>query len=207
MARKHENDYFAMLVGMAECAAKAAVKLEEVLENFHVDDLPRLMDELHAIEHAGDEQKHTLVQKLAKEFLPPIEREDIMAIAGKIDDVTDSVEDVLLKIYMFNIQTIHPGAVEFAKMIVRCCNELVSTMKEFANFKKSRTIGEAIIELNRLEELGDELYIKGVSELFRSGGDMLEIVAWKEVYACFEKSCDMCEHVANLVENVIMKNT
>lgn len=207
MAKKNENDYFQMLAEMAQCACNAAEKLYDVFGSFNVDRVQDQMKELHEIEHAGDELKHVLVQKLIKEFITPIEREDIMIIAGHIDDVTDAVEDILQQVYIFYIRSIRPEAMEFCGLIKQCCNELLKLMREFGNFRKSQTIHNSVVELNRLEEIGDALYVRVVHDLYTKRGDPVEVSAWTEVYRCFEKCCDTCEHVANLVENVMMKNT
>ncbi len=165
------------------------------------------MKNLHAIENRADEMKHALVEKLVREFITPIEREDIMNITDRIDDVTDAVEDVLIKIYMFNIQSIHDDAIAFAGIIKTCCNKLLNVFQEFENFKKPKELHQMIVELNRLEEQGDALYINAVRKLYLSNANPREVGAWAEIYNGMETVCDTCEHVADLVEHVVMKNT
>ncbi len=207
MPKEKGNNYFSMLESMAESSFLAAVELERILTDFSVETLSDNMKKLHAVENKADGQKHELVARLVREFITPIEREDIMAITNQIDDVTDAVEDVLVKIYMFNIQSIHEDAIEFVGLVKKCCNELLHVFKEFANFKKPKTLHESIIELNHLEEQGDALYIGAVRKLYLSRADAREVAAWTEIYNGMELVCDTCEHVADLVENVVMKNT
>lgn len=208
MANKKGNNYFELMQDMVDCACRASERLEEILSSFQYSSIDDSLAEMHALEHEGDGLKHELTEKLAKEFITPIEREDIMAMAGEIDDITDCVEDVLIKIYMFNIKTINPNAVEFASIIKQCCNELLCVFKEFSHFKKSKNIHPAIVELNRLEELGDSLYTASVRELYIDDNpNPIHAATWTEVYNCLEKCCDTCEHAADLVENVIMKNS
>lgn len=206
MAKNH-NDYFKMFENMVVTSCRAAGKLQSVLSNYSMEDLDDNMKALHKIESEGDSQKHHLMKTLAKEFITPIEREDILQLADEIDDVTDSIEDILLKMYMYNVKEIQPNAIAFSDIIVQCCGELLSTMKEFATFKKSKTIHNSIIEMNRLEETGDQLYIQAVRTLYSERRDPLDTMVWTELYGCFEKCCDTCEHVVDVVEGVIMKNT
>lgn len=206
MGKKESNDYFQMFVTAVDYSCKAAQSLQEILTEFHPDSLPRQMKELHAIEHAGDECKHNLMEKLIREFLPPIEREDIIALAHEIDNVTDGIEDILLKIYMFNIHEIREDALAFTDLLVRCCQALKVTMEEFRRFKKSDQIKQSIIAINGLEEEGDNLYMAAVRKLFTTETMSLEVYAWTEVFARMEKCCDAVEHTANVVESVIMKN-
>lgn len=207
MSKTKGNNYFLMLENMAECSCRAAELLKKVLTNFDVEKLDEEIVNIHAIEHEGDERKHKLVSSLMKEFITPIDREDIMAIANTIDDVTDAVEDVLIRIYMYNITVICPNAIAFTDIIENICNEMHQMFKDFHNYKKPKTIHNSIVEINCLEEKGDDLYLKSVREMYASPVDAKETAAWTEVYNCMEKVCDVCEHAADFVEHVIMKNT
>ncbi len=207
MANVRGNDYFDIFVTMGDYACKTAQALQKIIENFDPDDLEDKLAALHEIEHAADEEKHTLMEKLAKEFIAPIEREDILRMASQLDDVVDGIEDILIIMYMYNVRKILPEANEFMKIIIQSCSATMTTLKEFRNFKKSKSIKDSIIEINRLEETGDKLYSDAMRRLYQSGSDPVEIMAWTEVYSRMERCTDACEHTANLVEEVIMKNT
>ena len=108
---------------------------------------------------------------------------------------------------MYNIQTIRPEALDFVDVIVQCCNALKKTMEDFQNFRKSTTIHDSIVEINRLEEVGDRLYTEAVRSLYLNCQNPIETVSWTEIFDRLESCCDACEHVANVVESVVMKNT
>ena len=103
MGRKKNHDYFSMLVDGVSYACAAAEMLNEYLQDFEPEKLSHHIEEMHKIEHAADIAKHEMLQKLLKEFITTIDREDILELADVIDDVTDSLEDVLLRMYMYNI--------------------------------------------------------------------------------------------------------
>ncbi len=206
MAKKRDGYYFTVFVEMVEYCCKAAVALDEVLHNYDPDTVEEKMQELHQIEHSADLAKHDMISKLIKEFITPIEREDIMALAHQIDNVTDAIEDVILRLYMYNIRTILPEALEFSKTITQCCEELKKMMQEFANFRKSKTIHEHLVRVNYLEEVGDRLYVQAVRTLYTTDHTAMEITGWTEMFERMEKCCDACEDVADVVESVIMKN-
>ena len=207
MAKKSDNYYFENFIQCVECGCQAAMMLEENLANFDVNRLSENLDELHKIEHDADKKKHEMMGVLVKAFITPIEREDIILLSQSIDEVTDQIEDVLIRIYINNVHTIRPEALQFTKVIIRCCKVLKEIMEEFANFKKSKTLHGLIIEINALEEEGDRLFIDSMRRLHTEVTDPLEIIAWREIYNFLEKCCDACEHVADAVESVIMKNT
>ena len=148
MARK-DNDYFNIFVELVEYSCKAAKLLIEVMTDYHPEELERRMEEMHQIEHSADLEKHLMMERLAREFITPIEREDIMQMAHQIDDVTDTIEDVLMRLYMFNITVIRKDALDVALIIEQCCEELKKALKEFGNFRKSKTLHKHIVEVNR----------------------------------------------------------
>jgi len=207
MARKKGNNYFESFVELAGYSCQAAELLCKIMNNFNSDDLPERMAEMHTIEHAGDEARHSIVKKLAREFITPIEREDIMALSDSIDTVTDTIEDVLIRMHMYNIRSIRPHALKMAEVIGKCCDALKKALDEFANFKKSQKIHELIVEVNHLEEDADKLFMEATRELYVNCADYKELVAWDTTFHYMEKCCDACEDVANVIENVIMKNT
>ena len=194
MVRKKENNYYEMFVEMVEYSHQAAVKLNEVLKNYNTEELSQIIKDMHEIEHAGDAKKHDLTKKLAAEFMTPIEREDIMQLSGEIDDVIDSIEDALLRAYMFNITEIRPEALEFTEIIVKCTSALKDTLKEFENFRKSSTIKSTIVEVNRLEDEGDAVYIRAMRRLYTENMDGVSVMSWTVMFDQLEKCCDKCEH-------------
>ena len=207
MGRKHDYDFFEAFVNLVQCSCSASNILQQTLENFNVNDLSEKIEIMHKVEHDADVAKHDLMHELAHAFITPIEREDIVLLAHALDDVTDAIEDVLIRIYIFNITAIPDEAFEFAGIIIRCCNSLKKIMQEFPNFKKPEKLYQGIIEINALEEEGDRMYTDVIRNLYVSCNDPIKVMSWTEIYNRLEKCCDTCEHAANLVEGVIMKNS
>ena len=207
MSKKSDSYYFQNFIECVECGCQAAKMLEDTLNHFDTGLLQDKLDELHRIEHDADKKKHEMMAVLVKAFITPIEREDIILLSQSIDEVTDKIEDVLIRIYINNVQQIRPEALAFIKVIIRCCEALKEVMEEFADFRKSKTLHGLIIEINALEEEGDRLFIESMRRLHAEVTDPIEIIAWREIYVYLEKCCDACEHVADVVESVIMKNT
>lgn len=206
MAKKENNYYFDTFAKGIFCANDAAILLKNSLDNFSTLNLKKRLDEMHEIEHAGDKIKHEMMEQLMKEFLPPIEREDIVELSRIIDDLTDAIEDVLLGMYMFHITTFRSEVMQFTDLILRCCEALKEMARELHNFRKSNILQQKIIEINALEEEGDKLYTEAMRHLYTAEKDPLTIISWTTMYDRLEKCCDCCEDVADMVEQVIMKN-
>jgi len=166
-----------------------------------------MLVEMHKIEHSADQKKHEMNEALAKAFVTPVDREDLDMLSNNLDHVTDNLEEIMQKFYIYNIQYVTPSIIEFAKNLVRSCELLCALMAEFENFKRSKKIRDYIIELNDVEEECDRLYLKSMRDLTVNSKDVLTTVSWREIFECFESCADACEHVSECVRSVIMKNT
>ena len=206
MAKK-DKFYYENLAAAAGLSKDAAVYLVKCLENYNANDIKKMIDEMHKIEHSADIKKHEMNDALAKAFVTPVDREDLDLLSHQMDDVTDIIEEVLQKFYIFNIIEIYPAAITFAKKLVRSCELLCELMNEFENFKKSKKINSLIVELNDVEEECDQLYLSSMRALTVESKDVLVTISWREIFECLEACADACENVSECVGSVIMKNT
>ena len=206
MAKKN-GPYFDDFITMVNLSCRAAEYLQTVMKDYNTETLPERRQAMHEIEHAEDEVKHGMMRRLAKEFVTPIEREDIITLADELDDVTDKIDDILIRMYMYNIKAVRPAALAFADVIVRCCKALQVAINEFPNFHKSQDLRQTLIDVNTMEEEGDAIYIDAVRKLYKKGGDPVEVAAWSELFDRLEDCCDACEHVADAMEIIVMKNS
>lgn len=207
MARKKDYNYYDKFVELVGYCCQSAELLNNSLTNFDAKTIENKLQEMHNIEHVADLAKHELMERLAEEFIAPLEREDIVKLSQEIDDITDAIEDVLIKINMYNVQAIRPEVFEFSKLITLCCNSLKVALEEFHNYKKSSTLKAKLIEVNDLEEQGDALYYNTVYKLYRNGETPTDLLIWTEIYDLLEKCCDACEEAADIIESVVMKNS
>ncbi len=204
---KNDKFYFENFVSCTELSKNAANYLVECFESYNPDNIVKMLEEMHTIEHNADVKKHEMTEALAKAFVTPVDREDLDMLSHNLDEVTDKIEEILQKFYIYNIKWVYPSAVEFAKKIVNSCELLCDLMGEFENFKKSKRIHDLIVELNDVEEECDKLYLASMHNLTKQSDDVLEIVSWREIFDCLESCADACEHVSECVGSVIMKNT
>lgn len=204
---KGDKFYFENFAERTVLSKQAAEYLVKCLENYNPESIEDMLVEMHAIEHSADKKKHEMNAALAKAFVTPVDREDLDMLSGQLDSVTDKIEEVLQKFFIYNIQEVNPAAIEFAKNIVKSCDLLSQLMDEFENFKKSKKLNELIVQLNDLEEDCDKFYLSSMRELTKNSADVLTTVSWTKIYDCLESCVDTCEHVSECVRAVIMKNT
>ena len=204
---KGDKFYFENFAASAALSKKAATYLVECLENYDPNEIEMMIHKMHEIEHTADSKKHEMNDALAKAFVTPVDREDLDMLSQNLDQVTDKLEEIMQKFYIYNIQTVDPAVIEFAKKLVKSCELLCDLMNEFENFKRSKKIRDLIVELNDAEEECDKLYLASMRALTQNPVDVLTTISWREIYECFESCADACEHVGECVGTVIMKNT
>ena len=207
MGSKQNSFYFDNFIACADYSRKAAQLLDKGMRQFDPAQIGDMIEEMHEVEHAGDEKKHELLNVLAKAFITPIEREDIVLLGRERDGVSDKIEDVRLRMYCNNIKSVRPDALELVAVVIECCDELKEMLEEFPRFKNSKKLHEKIVNINTLEEKADQLFISSMRNLHTTCDDPVMIIVWREIYIYLEKCVDACEHVADTVESVIMKNS
>ncbi|MBQ8393755.1 MAG: DUF47 family protein [Clostridia bacterium] len=204
---KGDKFYFENYVECATLAKNAANYLVECLENYDANNIETMLEQMHTYEHSADMKKHEMNEMLAKAFVTPVDREDLDMMSQQLDTVLDLLEEVLQKLYIYNIQTIESAAVEYARHLVKACDILCEIMAEFENFKKSKKLHSLIVESNDVEEECDKLYLTTMHELTKNSTDVLTTVSWYKIYDRFEACSDACEHVSECVGSIVMKNT
>lgn len=204
---KNDKFYFENFCECATLAKNAAAYLVGCLESYDADNIETMLKEMHVFEHGADIKKHEMNETLAKAFVTPVDREDLDFLSQQLDNVLDLLEEVLQKLYIYDIKEIEPAAIEYAKHLVTACDMLGSIMSEFANFKKSKKIHSLVIACNDVEEECDKLYLSTMHELTEKSTDVLRTLSWYKIYDCFEACVDACEHVSECVGSIIMKNT
>ncbi len=207
MGNKADKFYFENFIEAAEYGCKAADYLVTCLTAYEPSQINNMLDTMHVFEHSADKKKHEMSTALAKAFVTPIDREDLAELSQNIDDVIDMIEEILQRFYVNQIQTVAPEAITFSKKIAECCVLMKKMLTEFEHFKKADQLRAMIIELNHAEEECDRFYLDAVIAVRAQCTDVLDIISWREIYDYMENCVDACEHVADLVGTIVMKNT
>ena len=207
MARKADSFYFDNFNACAENNCCAARLLEQVMREYDPDGLQARIDEMHELEQAGDELRHELLDCVLTAFITPIEREGIVALSARLDDVTDCIEGVLHRLYYNNVRELTAGALEMVTLLVRACDEVRDTVAELPNFRKSKTMHDHIVAINTVEGLADDVFVRIMRELHTSETDAVRLISTRETYQYLEYCVDACEHVGDEVMGIVMENS
>ena len=204
---KIKNDYFQLIEQQTEFCVAAAEKLVEIIKNISNEDIVAEKEAIHEIEHKADELHHDILARLSTEFITPIDQEDILHLVQLIDDITDALDEVVLEIYMYHIEKMPSHAEKLAQTVFQCVSALFEATKEFKNFKKPTQLRKMLVEVNYIEGRADAEFADAIHDLFGSTADCKELISGKSIYQSLESCCDLCEHAADIIEQIIMKNT
>ncbi len=206
MQRTHKQDYFGMLERQSAYGVQASQLLRDFLLGFDAFRMPAAVEEMHRIEREADEVRREMAEALAGEFLPPIEREDLLTLSMELDDVTDAAEDALRHLYMFNLESATPDALVLADTVCACCDALHRAVCAFRDFKKIDKLRPLLLPVHEWESRSDALYTESVRRLYCGTNDPRQLLRWTQIYGNLENCCDICEHAADMMETVLFKN-
>ncbi len=204
---KKGNDYFSLIQSQTGFCVKAAEMLEKILSSFDSSKVNEYRESVHKIENDADEVHHEILKKLSVEFITPIDQEDILHLVQIIDDITDALDEVMMDVYMYHVDSIPPRTEEFVKVVTRCVHALDEAAGELKNFKRPDELRKLLIKVNDIEIEADVIYTDVIHALFGSDVGPKLLLGAKAIYEGLENCCDLCEHAADVIEQVIIKNT
>ncbi|MDN6639996.1 MAG: DUF47 family protein [Tetragenococcus sp.] len=207
MGRKKQYDYFKKMEQLAENVHIAAEVLEEIVENYSSNNFVEKADKIHEIEKNSDYIVEELTNKLYDAFITPIEREDILMISERLDDILDGINAMTYLFENLVITEMREETDKFATLVTKAAKGVYEAMKEFPKFKNSKTLKDLISDVNNVESQGDRLYSRLKKQLFSQEQDILEIVKWKEIYDGFELIINYNEDAVDLIDGMTIKNT
>lgn len=207
MASKTDNFYFNGFIEQADFSVQIIQKIMCMVEQYDPSNLRTAMDEMHLLEHTADIKHHMIMEQLMKEFMPPIEREDIISLSQLLDDLADYLEDIPILLYTYHVHEIEKPMCQFLEIIEQSVSQVKKLMEAFGNFKHDRSLHKYIVDINRLEENGDIFYHDFLFKVFAEEHDARYLIRQKELFTKFEGILDTAEDIANEVANVIMKNS
>lgn len=159
---------------------------------------------IRILEQEADVITHDSFVRLNSTFITPMDPEDLHSLSAHLDDVMDGIEDAVHRMVAYRVQEIPPPALELCRVIHQCA---VVLQKAFLALSKNQKLSEHLIEINRLEEVADQIVRSAVSDLFIHETDPIQIIKLKEIYDFLEQTTDYCEDVANTLETVVVKNS
>jgi uncharacterized protein Yka (UPF0111/DUF47 family) len=196
--------FFDMFEKQAGIVKEAAWQLVSLTEDF-----TNVKEKRHAIEkleHKGDLITHDIYDQLNRTFITPLDPEEISRLASALDEVLDYIDGATEKMFYYGISSTDSHMIELAKLIHMSTVEIESAVKGIRSIKDPRYVEERCIEVNRLENLADDVLAHAVTDLFRTD-DAIAIIKLKDIYEHLEMATDNCEDVANVLSDIAIRHS
>jgi uncharacterized protein len=197
-----EDSFYDMFADSADNLVTGARLLVELISDGA--DREGIADKLRACEHTGDDFTHAIMRRLNESFITPFDREDIYRLASTLDDVMDFMEAAADLVVLYKIEELPRDIVRQVEVLERAAELTAEAMPRLRGMKG---LSEYWIEINRLENQGDQVYRRLLAELFSGEYDALTVLKLKEVIDELEAAADAFEHVANTIETIAVKES
>jgi predicted phosphate transport protein (TIGR00153 family) len=197
-----DREFFDLFEEAGRNALQAADLLDQMLRGF--PDTKNLAREILICEQEGDRITHDVIQRLNHTFVTPIDREDILELASRIDDIVDFTEEVADYLGLYKIEAPMEQAQRLAHILFQSTRQIVEAIPRMRDFKD---ISHYTVEVNRLENEGDRVVREAIASLFDNGIDPMVVIRWKDLYERLEDAIDATETVANVLEGIVLKNS
>lgn len=203
---KANDPFFSAFSAHAKVTLRAAGLLRQLFEN--PAEVAEIKAQITLAEHEGDELTRATITRLRSQWITPLDRPDIHTLSTRLDDVLDVIESIAERIQLFDIRETSVVASEAARVLesgVAAMSKAIDLLPEAR--KRTQEIIALCAEISVLESEADALYRTAIADLFKSGGDALNVMKWRDIFEQLEAATDLCEDVANALEGVVLEYT
>ena len=196
-----DEKFFDLFDEQSKLITKAAALLHELFKD------PARIDEWTAaikqVEHEGDNVIREVVTRLNRSFVTPLDREDILMLASRLDNVIDRIDGTSRRAAQFRITEAREEASRLAELLEEATEQVG---KAVAGMRNQKTMEEHNKRVKELEEEGDGVYHSAMGRLFAGSPDPIEVIKWKELFDNLEDGLDRCDDVSNALKSISLKH-
>jgi predicted phosphate transport protein (TIGR00153 family) len=197
-----DREFFDLFEEAARNVVRGADLLDQMLAHF--PERADLARDIVICEQEGDRIAHDIHQKLNQTFVTPIDREDILELTSDMDDIIDLIDEVADYLGLYKIEAPMEQSQRMAHILLQATRQIAEAMPRLRNFQD---LSHYTVEVNRLENDGDRTSRHAIASLFDNGIDPMVVIRWKDIFERLEEAIDACEHVANTLEGIVIKNS
>jgi predicted phosphate transport protein (TIGR00153 family) len=199
-----EQKFFDDFQELADKIEKGSRLFLDILNDFEHSEAK--VARLKEIEHEADNVTHIIYAKVHKTYITPLDREDIYALANKMDSILDLIEAAAIRMYLYRVKQPGKEIVELALILNKAIGVVKKVVHALRNKKNYAMIMDACVEINTIENEGDYHLRQSIARLFQEEKDPFELIKMKEIFERVEEAIDTCEDVSNIIEGIVLKN-
>jgi predicted phosphate transport protein (TIGR00153 family) len=196
-----DREFFDLFEEAARNVTRGADLLDQMLAHF--PERADLARDIVICEQEGDRIAHDIHHKLNSTFVTPIDREDILELTSDLDDIIDLIDEVADYLGLYKIEAPMEQSQRMAHILLQAARQIEGAMPRLRSFQD---MSHFTVEVNRLENDGDRTSRHAIASLFDNGIDPMVVIRWKDIFERLEEAIDACEHVANTLEGIVIKN-
>lgn len=197
--------FFTLFENMAEVVGKMANQLQMMVNESDEDKRAEISAIIENLEHKNDDFTHNVFTELGRNFITPLDREDIHALATALDDIADYIYATAKKINFYKVNPNDLGIHKLADLVLQGSVEIKKAVHGLRDMKNLRQMTEAIVKINSIENQADDVFDMSIDSLFNNENDFKEVIKKREIYQVLEIATDKCEDAANVIESIIIK--
>lgn len=197
--------FFDLFENIADVVHKMAITLKDLVNESDVDKRAELASMIENLEHNNDDYTHSVFTELGRNFITPLDREDIHSLATRLDDISDYIYASSKKINFYKVNPNDLGIHKLADLILQGSIEIKKAVHGLRDMKNLREMTEAIVRINSIENQADDVFDMSIDALFNQENDFKEVIKKREIYQVLESATDKCEDAANVIESIIIK--
>lgn len=197
--------FFTLFENMAEVVGKMATQLQLMVNESDEDKRAEISAIIENLEHKNDDFTHNVFTELGRNFITPLDREDIHALATALDDIADYIYATAKKINFYKVNPNDLGIHKLAELVLQGSIEIKRAVHGLRDMKNLREMTEAIVKINSIENQADDVFDMSIDNLFNKENDFKEVIKKREIYQVLEIATDKCEDAANVIESIIIK--
>jgi predicted phosphate transport protein (TIGR00153 family) len=204
---KHDQFYDFFEKDVENLLAAATLFSELMVNTMSPEERVIKIRRIEEMEHRGDELTHQIFSEVGANFITPIDREDVHALASALDEVLDYLKGAATRIVLYRVIEIPAEATRLANLILDQVKELHKAIRFLRDLRNAGAIRECLVRINSIENEADDLFEMAIAQLFETCKDPILLIKTKELYVSLETATDQCEDAANVVETIMAKNT
>lgn len=197
--------FYSLFEDVADTVHEMGKTLLKVVAEPDYDKRAPIIKQLEDLEHRNDENTHKIFTELGRNFITPFDREDIHYLASSLDDIADYIYSSAKKINFYNVNPNDTGIKKLADLVEQGTIEIKKAVYGLRDMKQLRTMTEAFIKINSIENQADDVFDMSIERLFQQENDFKEVIKKREIYQALETATDKCEDSANVIESIIIK--
>lgn len=206
LVKPQETVFFDLLEASAANLLDAICYFDTAFRNGQPGHWGPMRDQMKDLEHKGDALTVQIMDRLNHTFALPLEREDIIILAHKLDDVVDGLYELCEVLLLYKVDSVPDVAHDISPLMVKAAREIPPLIEGLRTFSQTSEMRDRVLLMTEIENQADVIYNRALAELFSIPRDPVTVIKWKEILDHMEETCDRLELVAKVVSSTIMRN-